>query len=190
MLSCVQLIFATVCINFAVVSCKNSLNKNCGPGNDLKEVVIKFISFTGKVQPAMKWTDNIVEGKDSAIWLGYLDTDSQFATVGKVSQDEKSIQFDPIETSVGFVCQTDGALGISIGGRYNRQAVLNFHKLWKSPQNKYTQINLQAKHGRLRLQVAYVFFDIVYVLNFAHLIVCTRTVENTYVLCFEFLTRN
>ena len=157
------------------VDSNNSLGRNCGSDNDLKEVVIKFVAFKGVVTGDIVAPQayNVIQGKDTAAWVSYRDVEFQFATVGEIDTDQHLITFDQIPTSLGYFCKSDGAIGISIGAKYNRQSVINLNSIWHLKHNEFHKLNVQAKKGRLHIQLGFVnrrisdlFLIIKYIIQF------------------------
>lgn len=109
----------------------SSIDKFCGNGNEMKEIILSFESYQGSIDDEMLFNGkNMPSDKDTVVWLQYLDTDKKVATIGKTDKSNKRITFDPIPTSIGYVCKSDGAMAISIGNSAAQHVIIGFHELW------------------------------------------------------------
>ena len=147
--------FCVICSLIILNTLGSSIDKFCGNGNQIKEIVFTFQKYDGTVDDEMIFNgNNMPSNKDTIVWLQYLDTDKKVATLGKTDKTNKKIIFDPIATSIGYVCKTDGAIAISIGNPAAQHIIIQFKQLWSLEINDRHLIQFKTSNkGQLTLSI-------------------------------------
>ena len=133
----------------------SSIDKFCGNGNEIKEIIFSFDKYQGQITDDLIWNDPTMSSdKDTIIWLTFLDTEKKIASLGKTDATNNEILFDPIATSIGYVCKTDGAIAISIGNPEGHNVVIGFRELWSFDVDEEHTFKFRAKNnGQLTLSI-------------------------------------
>eukprot|EP01084_Bolivina_argentea_P319227 553701_1 len=146
-------LFVFVCIIQLIASA--SIDKLCGNGNLIKEIVFSFHKWEGKLNDEMLWNDKTMPvNTDSIIWLAYLETNKKIATIGQSNKELNIIKFNEIKTSIGYVCKQDGLMGISIGNPNKYDVIIGFQEIWNLDINRKHTLRYNTKNnGKLTLSI-------------------------------------